>query len=88
MLEKELLKFKEVQPDLLLSHPQGGFVVIKEESVLGVWADRMDAIQEGVKVFGTEVSFLVKNIQDSENAIINFSRNIPFCNAVSIVSPS
>lgn len=80
MLEKELVKFKEIQDHLLVDNPNGGFVVIKDDEVIGVFNDRGDALKIGIEKFG-DVPFLVKNINDGANGtedVINFSRHIQF----------
>ena len=76
MLELELKKFKEIQGSLKEEHPSGGFVVIKEDDVLGVWNDRVDALRQGIEKYG-DVQFLVKNIMD-DNTAVNFSRHLEF----------
>lgn len=76
MLDTELRKFTEVQGTLKEQNPNGGFVVIKDEEVLGVWNDRIDALRQGIEKYG-DVQFLVKNIQD-DNTAINFSRPLIF----------
>jgi len=76
MLEKELKKFKDIQGNLKEQHPNGGFVVIMGEEVLGVWNDRVDALRQGIEKYG-DVQFLVKNIMD-DNTAINFSRPLQF----------
>lgn len=76
MLEKELSTFKENQSRLKTEYPNGGFVVIKDEEILGVWNDRIDALRQGIEKYG-DVQFLVKNIFD-DNAVINFSRSFQF----------
>lgn len=80
MFEKELAKFREVQDHLKNEHPNGGYVVIFDSQVLGVWNDRLDALKAGIEKFGN-VSFLVKDITenlDDITNVINFSRNIQF----------
>lgn len=76
MLDKELKKYKEVKALLQSQYPSGGFVVIKDEEVLGVWNNRMDALKTGIEKYGN-VSFLVKDINESDISI-NFTRNIAF----------
>jgi len=76
MLDKELEVYQKNKADLQAQNPQGGFVVIKGEEVLGVWQTRMDALNEGIKKYG-DVAFLVKDINESDIAI-NFSRNLAF----------
>ena len=84
-LEAEIKYFHKLQSDLVANNPNGGFVVIKGETVLGIWLNRMDAIKEGVEAYGN-VSFLVKNINDNATQFINYSRPLTFCHAVSYSS--
>lgn len=76
MFEKELEVYKRVRAEYLAQNPQGGFVVIKGEEILGVWQSRLDALKAGIDKYG-DVPFLVKNINESDIAI-NFSRNLVF----------
>ncbi len=77
MLEKELKKFEEMKSELREQNAQGGFVVIKDEEILGVWRNRQDAISKGIKKYGN-VSFLVKNIEDTDITTNTFSRDLVF----------
>jgi len=81
MLEKELDYFKRVQDELRAKNPQGGFAVIKDETLLGIWQNRQDALKEAVKAWGNNV-FLVKNINESLETSINYSRKMKLINAV------
>jgi hypothetical protein len=83
MLEQELDYYKKHLNELRANNPQGGFVVIKEESLLGIWFSRQDAIRAGVEKLGTDTIFLVKDINEPMDHKINYSRNIKFVNAVS-----
>ena len=66
--------------ELKAKNPVGGFVVIKDDTVLGVWLNRMDAIKEAVEKYGNTI-FLVKDINDNPAKKITYSRNIEFINA-------
>ena len=74
MLEKELETYKNKKAELLLLNPNGGFAVIKDDEVLGVWQSRADALKIGIEKYGN-IAFLVKNINESDIAI-NFTRNL------------
>lgn len=74
MFEKELNTFKKNRSELIQKNPDGGFVVINGENILGVWASRIDALKFGIEEYGN-VSFLVKNITDPD-VTINYTRNI------------
>lgn len=82
MLEKELAYFKKTQNELRTKNPGGGFAVIKDEVLLGIWLDRTDALKAGVEKWGA-VPFLVKEINDDLNQVINFSRDLKFTHGVS-----
>jgi hypothetical protein len=77
MLEIELKIFEESKAQLKVENPSGGFVVIKDEKILGVWNDRQDALRAGIKEYGN-VPFLVKSISDEDNKINTFSREMVF----------
>jgi hypothetical protein len=77
MLEKELKIFEENKEHLKKENPSGGFVVIKDEEILGVWRNRQDALKSGIEKYGN-VTFLVKSISDLGNKINTFSRDMIF----------
>ena len=79
---KELKFFDKVRDELRSKYPNGGFVVIKDDAVLGIWMNRTDALKVGIEKFGN-VPFLVKNINDNPGRQLNFTRNIQFPNAIS-----
>jgi hypothetical protein len=81
-LNKELSFFHTIQGQLKNEYPNGGFAVIKDDTLLGVWSSREDGIKEGLAAFGI-IPFLVKDILENPNRFINFSRNIKFVDAVS-----
>jgi hypothetical protein len=78
MLEKEL-KIYESNKAKLKQENISGYVVIKDEEILGVWNDRQDALKAGIEKYGN-VPFLVKNINESGNHVNTFSRNLIFVN--------
>ena len=79
MLEKELKVYEDNKARLRQDNPSGGFVVIKDDNILGVWNNRQDALTAGIKEFGN-VPFLVKEIGNKANNINSFSRDIIFVN--------
>jgi hypothetical protein len=81
-LEQEISFFRKIQDELKAKNPNGGYAVIKDETLLGVWLNRTDAIKEAVEKYGN-VSLLVKNINDNQIAFINYSRSLNFCHGVS-----
>lgn len=76
MLETELNLYHKIKAQLQAENPDGGFVVIKDETVLGVWATRIDALKAGLDKFG-DVSFLVKDIDENIFAA-NLTRDLKF----------
>lgn len=64
MFEKELVHYKKIQARLQAENPKGGFVVIKGETVLGVWISRQEATKQAADVYGSE-AYLVKNINEN-----------------------
>ncbi|MBL7129217.1 MAG: hypothetical protein ISS16_09585 [Ignavibacteria bacterium] len=76
MLEQEIKIFENNKAKLKEDYPSGGFVVIKDKEILGVWNDRQDALKAGIEKYGN-VSFLVKDILENDN-VINFSRDLKF----------
>ena len=77
MLEKELKTYEELKSKLREENPSGGFAVIKEDKILGVWNSRQDALNAGIKEYGN-VPFLVKEIGEKSNNINSFSRDFVF----------
>ena len=65
---------KRLQPDLKRQNPEGGFVVIKDGKVVGVWRDEIDALNEGAKKIQEDV-FLVRDINDTGEPVY-FTRDI------------
>jgi hypothetical protein len=76
MLETELNLYHKIKAQLQAENPNGGFVVIKDETVLGVWQTRIDALKAGLDKFG-DVSFLVKDIDENIFAA-NLTRELKF----------
>ncbi len=76
-LEKELKTYHRNLPDLL--DRAGKYVVIHEESVIGVYDSYADALQAAYKELGADVIFLVREIQAQEPQAF-FTRHIrPTC---------
>lgn len=76
-LVTEMNVFERNQPQLQHDNPEGGFVVINGEEILGVWRARVDALREGIEKYGN-VQFLVRDINESDEPV-NFTRNIFAC---------
>ena len=73
-LAAEIETFERLQPELKRDNPDGGFVVIKDGEVLGVWRDETDALMEGAKKYGDQI-FLVRDINDTGEPVY-FARDI------------
>lgn len=63
MFEKELATYYKNLDRLREENPLGGFVVIKEEVILDVWFNDLDALKEGCKAFG-DARFMIKDINE------------------------
>jgi len=74
LLIREFNYYNKIRENLNSEHKEG-FVVIKDQKILGVWNDRGDALKAGLEKFG-DVPFLVKDINN--NKVINISRDIEF----------
>lgn len=70
-LETELTTYQKEKGRLLAEYPDK-FVLIKNQSVVGVFASQDDALAQGYKQFGN-TEFLVKKIVEFED-IGNFTR--------------
>jgi hypothetical protein len=65
-LEAELRVFEERRREWVQSHP-GKFVVIRDEAVLPEFFDEYeDAFKAGIRQFGGERNFLIKQIWKTE----------------------
>ena len=67
MLQKELEKFNNIKRSLS-GHAEAACVVIKGESVLGVFDNRDQALRKGLEAYGN-VPFLVKQVSEGQRAI-------------------
>lgn len=72
MLEPELKTFEDKLPELLQTD-NGRFVLIKEGSVVGTYADIQDALQTGYEKFGHQ-AFFVRQILPLQKRL-NFANN-------------
>jgi hypothetical protein len=74
MLNKEIQYFNSLQTELQVKNPSGGFAVICEEKLLGIWKERNTAIEAGLTKYGN-ISFLVKSIFEQARTI-NFTQKL------------
>ncbi|TRX44990.1 hypothetical protein FNW54_10365 [Bacteroides sp. HF-5092] len=63
MFEIELATYHKNLERLREENPLGGYVVIKENEILDVWINDLDALKEGVKAFG-RIQFMIKDINE------------------------
>ena len=70
-MKKELAIFKNLREEFLTENPHGGYVVIKDGEVLGIFPTRTEALHEGFRAYGN-VLFLVRNINE-ETKVVNFA---------------
>ena len=66
-LEQERKLFKDHQAEWQKSYP-GKFVLIKGETLRGVFDSDKTAVSEGIRLFGFE-PFLVRNVAETEEEI-------------------
>jgi hypothetical protein len=66
-LAEAMATYRERLPDLLREH-EGGFVLIKDSAIAGVFPDRSAALREGYHRFGI-VAFLVRQIDAAEPVV-------------------
>ena len=64
MFEKELETYYKNLGRLRREHPLGGFVVIKGDTILDVWLNDFDALKEGLKAFGDDAHFMIKELHE------------------------
>ena len=75
-LKTEMATYRASLASLRQENPNGGYVVIRGDEILGVWRDRVDALQIGVDKWG-DVSFLVRDLF-ADDKPLNFSRDLAF----------
>ena len=75
-LKTEMATYRANLAALRQENPNGGYVVIRGDEILGVWRDRVDALQVGVDKWG-DVSFLVRDLF-ADDKPLNFSRDWSF----------
>ena len=75
-LKTEMATYRANLASLRQDNPNGGYVIIRGDEILGVWRDRVDALQIGVDKWG-DVSFLVRDLF-ADDKPFNFSRDLAF----------
>ncbi len=73
LLEQELATY-QAQKNNLVGKARGKFVLIKNDQIIGIFDNRMDAIRQGYERFGN-VPFLTKEILEVEMPL-NFTSNL------------
>ena len=61
MLEIEFTTYRKLKFELQSKFPEGGFVIIIGNKVLGVWVNRIDALKAAYEECGN-FDFLIKKI--------------------------
>lgn len=64
MFEKELETYYKNLDRLRREHPLGGFVVIRGDEILDVWLNDFDALKEGLKAWGDNARFMIKELYE------------------------
>ena len=67
MLEKELQYYDAHREELLKEH-EGKFVLIKEGSLVGVFASEEEAYEDGLRHFGNQ-PFLIRRVAAEEEVV-------------------
>lgn len=67
MFDKEFETFYKNRPGLMEKFPDGGYVIVFEDRIFGVFPNRVAAHSAGVKEFGDRF-FLINDIQDSDES--------------------
>lgn len=72
LLERELQVFSKVKEQLCERYTEGGYIVINNHDILGIWDEREVAIAKAINRYGLR-NFLVKNIKDEicKNSIVD-----------------
>ena len=74
MLTTEIQVFTSKQNELKKTYPNGGFVVIYQNNLLGVWNNRNDALKAGITTYGN-IQFLVTSIFEQARTV-NFTKKL------------
>ena len=64
MLDREFQTFQENKPNLVKNH-MGKFVLIKNDTIIGIFENELDAVKQGNQQF-KDSYFLVNEITDEE----------------------
>ena len=64
MLDREFQTFQENKPNLVKNH-KGKFVLIKNDTIIGIFENELDAVNQGNEQF-KDSHFLVNEITDEE----------------------
>ena len=64
MLDREFQTFQENKPNLVKNH-KGKFVLIKDDKIIGIFENELDAVKQGNEQF-KDSHFLVNEITDEE----------------------
>ena len=64
MLDREFQTFQEYKPNLVKNH-KGKFVLIKDDKIIGIFENELDAVKKGNEQF-KDSHFLVNEITDEK----------------------
>jgi hypothetical protein len=74
ILENNYQWFLNQQEELIQKHPEGGFALVWNCELIGIWPTRNLAMTEGISQFG-QVPFLIRSLQEEKTHQVNFSMN-------------
>src|SRR5438477_13178672 len=77
-LEREMETYRRELPRLLAEGHKGKFVLIKGETVHGIWDTQEEAIRQGYERLDLNEGFLAHEITDRPK-VYYFSRNVAPC---------
>lgn len=74
ILENNYKWFLSHQEELIKQHPEGGFALIWNCELIGIWKSRNEAMTQGIQQFG-KVPFLIRSLEEENAHQVNFSMN-------------
>lgn len=74
ILENNYKWFLAHQDEIIKLHPEGGFALIWNCKLIGIWESRDLAMTEGIRQFG-KVPFLIRSLKEEKAHQVNFSMN-------------
>jgi len=74
ILENNYKWFLNHQDEIMKQYPEGGFALIWNCALIGIWGSRNLAMTEGIRQFG-KVPFLIRSLEEEKAHQVNFSLN-------------